>query len=69
MEKDGRDTIEWSMQPCFYNGPSRSAIQKEKKENILRKVIKSFHGASNFDLTLNKKFDFECRISIVIGCF
>ena len=37
MVKDGRDSIKRSMGPCFHNGPSRSAIQKEKERKVFEK--------------------------------
>ena len=43
MVKDGMDSIKRPMRPCFLNGPSRSVIQKEKKEKFWsRPEIKVF---------------------------
>ena len=44
MVKDGRDSIKRSMRPCFHNGPSRSAILREKERKVFEKRNKNFHG-------------------------
>ncbi len=50
MVKDGRDSIKRSMRPCFHNGPSRSAIQKEKERKVFEKRNKKFSWKIEFCL-------------------